>query len=119
MSSACRAGRPQAIPCFWAAAATLAWAAIILGCCQSKGSIDIAQAISEAIETSDLAEHTAMAGATCLGPCTLGPTVVVYPEGVWYAGVRTEDVPEIVEEHLRNGRPVERLRLRLPGPPAE
>jgi (2Fe-2S) ferredoxin len=37
---------------------------------------------------------------------------VVYPEGVWYGGVRVEDVAEIVESHLVNGVPVERLRLR-------
>ncbi len=87
-----------------------------MGCCQSKGSIEVAQAITEAIGSNDdLAADTAMAGATCLGPCTMGPTLVVYPEGVWYTGVKVEDVPELIEEHLRNGRPVERLRLRLPG----
>ena len=86
------------------------------GCCQSKGSIEIAQALTEAIEANGLSDHTALAGATCLGPCTLGPTVVVYPEGVWFQGVKAEDVAQIVEEHLKNGRPVERLRLRLPGP---
>lgn len=84
------------------------------GCCQSKGSIEIAQAFSEAIGTSELAANTAMAGATCLGPCTMGPTVVIYPEGVWYTGVKLEDVPEIIEEHLKNGRPVERLRMKAP-----
>ncbi len=85
-----------------------------MGCCQSKGSIDLIQALGEAVSMSDLAADTAVAGATCLGPCTLGPTVVVYPEGVWYQGVKLDDVPEIIEEHLNNGRPVERLRLRLP-----
>ena len=85
-----------------------------MGCCQSKGSIDLIQKLGEAVSTSNLAQDTAVAGATCLGPCTLGPTVVVYPEGVWYQGVKLEDVSEIVKEHLTNGRPVERLRLRLP-----
>jgi (2Fe-2S) ferredoxin len=43
--------------------------------------------------------------------------VVVYPEDVWYAGVRMEDLDEILVEHLVNGRPVERLRyLAPPGP---
>jgi len=37
--------------------------------------------------------------------------VMVYPDGVWYAQVRAADVPEIVEEHIVNGRPVERLAL--------
>ena len=36
---------------------------------------------------------------------------MVYPDGVWYAQVRAHDVPEIVEEHIVNGRPVERLEL--------
>jgi (2Fe-2S) ferredoxin len=84
------------------------------GCCQSKGSIDILQGLGEAVSTSDLAADTAVSGSTCLGPCTLGPSVVVYPEGVWYQGVKAEDISEIVEEHLKGGRPVERLRLRLP-----
>ncbi len=47
----------------------------------------------------------------CLDQCEHGPTVVVYPEAVWYGHVRPEDAAEIVEEHLVGGRPVERLRL--------
>jgi (2Fe-2S) ferredoxin len=46
-----------------------------------------------------------------VGFCAIGPTVIVYPDGVWYAQVRPTDVPEIVEEHIVNGRPVERLAL--------
>lgn len=47
-----------------------------------------------------------------VGFCSVGPAVLVYPEGVWYAQVRPEDVGEIVEEHLENGRIVERLALK-------
>jgi (2Fe-2S) ferredoxin len=50
--------------------------------------------------------------AGCLDACAHGPSVVVYPEGVWYRGVTVADVPEIVEQHLVGGRPVERLVLR-------
>ena len=57
---------------------------------------------------------TAISGATCLDPCTLGPSVVVYPEGVWYQGLKASDVSEIVESHLNGEEPVERFRLRLP-----
>lgn len=46
-----------------------------------------------------------------VGFCSIGPTVLVYPDGTWYAQVRASDVPEIIEEHLLNGRPVERLAL--------
>jgi len=48
---------------------------------------------------------------TCgsLGLCERGPNMVVYPEGVWYSGVRAEDAREIVDSHFRQGRPVSRL----------
>ena len=46
-----------------------------------------------------------------VGLCAVGTAVMVYPEGVWYAQVRADDVPEIVEEHIVNGRVVERLAL--------
>jgi (2Fe-2S) ferredoxin len=46
-----------------------------------------------------------------VGFCAVGTAVLVYPEGIWYAQVRAEDVPEIIEEHLINGRVVERLAL--------
>ncbi len=46
-----------------------------------------------------------------VGFCAIGAAVMVYPDGVWYAQVRAEHVQEIVEEHLMNGRVVERLAL--------
>lgn len=46
-----------------------------------------------------------------VGFCAIGAAVMVYPDGVWYAQVRAADVPEIVEEHIVNGRVVERLAL--------
>src|SRR6476660_569340 len=46
-----------------------------------------------------------------VGFCAIGPAVMVYPDGVWYAQVRAADVPEIIEEHLLNGHIVERLAL--------
>ena len=47
----------------------------------------------------------------CLDQCEHGPTVVVYPEQVWYGHVKPSDVDEIVREHIVGGRAVERLRL--------
>lgn len=46
-----------------------------------------------------------------VGFCAIGAAVIVYPEGVWYAQVRPGDVAEIVNEHILNGRVVERLAL--------
>ena len=49
--------------------------------------------------------------AGCLDRCEQGPVVVVYPEGVWYTYVDEKDIDEIIDSHLANGKPVERLRL--------
>ena len=46
-----------------------------------------------------------------VGFCSIGPAVMVYPDGVWYAQVRTEDVREIINEHLLGGNVVNRLAL--------
>ena len=46
-----------------------------------------------------------------VGFCAIGPAVMVYPDGVWYAQVRADDVLQIVEEHLLGGRVIERLAL--------
>jgi (2Fe-2S) ferredoxin len=43
--------------------------------------------------------------------CEEGPVIVVYPEEIWYTYVDREDVDEIIEQHLINGRIVERLRI--------
>ena len=49
--------------------------------------------------------------AGCMDRCAGGPVVVVYPEAVWYTYVDRDDIDEIVESHLKEGRVVERLRL--------
>lgn len=47
----------------------------------------------------------------CLDRCAGGPVAVVYPDAVWYTFVDADDIDEIVDSHLRQGRPVERLML--------
>ena len=49
--------------------------------------------------------------AGCLDRCEEGPVCVVYPEGIWYTYVDESDVDEIIESHLLNGNPVQRLRI--------
>jgi (2Fe-2S) ferredoxin len=49
--------------------------------------------------------------AGCLDRCAGGPVAVVYPEAVWYTYLDTDDVDEIVDSHLKNGKVVERLLL--------
>ncbi|HGX92189.1 MAG TPA: (2Fe-2S) ferredoxin domain-containing protein [Candidatus Tenderia sp.] len=47
----------------------------------------------------------------CMGRCAIGPVMVVYPEGTWYTYVDKDDIEEIIQEHLLNGREVERLKV--------
>ncbi|CAM3706018.1 (2Fe-2S) ferredoxin domain-containing protein [Polynucleobacter brandtiae] len=49
--------------------------------------------------------------AGCLDRCADGPVMVVYPEGIWYTFIDTEDIEEIIQSHLIQNRPVERLQL--------
>lgn len=81
------------------------------GCCSSKDSEAIRDAIKLAAAKAGLAHKVRINSAGCLDQCEHGPTVVVYPDAVWYGFVTKDDVAEIVESHLVNGRPVERLRL--------
>jgi (2Fe-2S) ferredoxin len=47
--------------------------------------------------------------AGCMNRCAAGPVAVVYPEAVWYTYVDQQDIDEIVDSHLKNGKVVERL----------
>ena len=49
--------------------------------------------------------------AGCLDQCQFGPSVVIYPAGIWYTVRTTEEVDVIIEEHLLGGKPVERLLM--------
>jgi (2Fe-2S) ferredoxin len=84
------------------------------GCCAEKGSEALRAALKKALKAEGLATDIRANTAGCLDTCEAGPSIVVYPEGVWYGGVKVEDVPEIVQRHLRDGQVVERLRMKFP-----
>ncbi len=48
----------------------------------------------------------------CLGTCSHGPSVVVYPEGIWYTVPTIKDAQEILEKHILKGKPVDRLLMK-------
>jgi (2Fe-2S) ferredoxin len=78
--------------------------------CGARQSGDVLTALQEGLgRNPELWGRVAVTPTGCLGPCFEGPTVVVYPEGVWYVGVTPADVPEIVDHHMRRGAPVTRL----------
>jgi (2Fe-2S) ferredoxin len=81
------------------------------GCCAARGGGEVRAALKRAAKQAGLSGRVRVNAAGCLDQCEHGPTVVVYPEAVWYGRVTLDDVDEIVREHLLGGRPVERLRL--------
>lgn len=82
------------------------------GCCATKGSEEVRAAFKSELEKRGIKGQMRANAAGCLDTCPFGVSVVVYPEAVWYGGVKVEDVPAIVEEHLVGGKPVERLLLK-------
>jgi len=77
--------------------------------CQSSGSEKVKRALLEALASHDLVDEVQIVETGCMGPCELGPVLLVYPEGTFYVRVRPEDAAELVEEHFLKGRPVQRL----------
>ncbi|HEX9653715.1 MAG TPA: (2Fe-2S) ferredoxin domain-containing protein [bacterium] len=82
--------------------------------CGPNGGHPIAAAFQEALEKQGLLNEAKVTPCGCLGPCENGPVVVVYPEATWYAGVKPEDVAEIIESHIKNGKPVKRFIYQWP-----
>jgi (2Fe-2S) ferredoxin len=82
------------------------------GCCADKGADEVRDTFKKLVHERGMKGRVRANAAGCLDQCARGVTVVVYPEQVWYGGVTAADVPEIVESHLLQGVPVERLRMR-------
>lgn len=90
--------------------------------CLAVGSAEVKAEFEKQLEEKNLRYGKASKGrnpegavvltdCSSVGFCSIGAAVLVYPEGVWYAQVRAEDVSEIIEEHLEKGNVVERLAL--------
>ena len=81
------------------------------GCCDPTGSEALQKAFKKALAERGINRRIRANKSGCLDQCELGPTVAVYPEGVFYGGAHREDVDELIESHIVNDRPVERLRI--------
>jgi (2Fe-2S) ferredoxin len=84
------------------------------GCCAAKGAEAVRDEFKRLLHErrGEMTGRVRANAAGCLDQCARGVSVVVYPEQVWYGGVTVEDVPEIIEQHLIGGVPVERLRMK-------
>jgi (2Fe-2S) ferredoxin len=81
------------------------------GSCTARGSKRIQEAFKEQVKKRGLKGIVRANKAGCLDHCAHGPSVVVYPEGVWYRVNTEQDVHDIMEEHIVNGRIVDRLLM--------
>ncbi len=77
--------------------------------CTSSGSTVLVKELKKELVRHDILDEVEVVTTGCFGLCELGPVVIVYPEGTFYSRVEATDIPEMVEEHLVKGRPLERL----------
>jgi len=80
------------------------------GCCKEKGGVELRNYMKARISELKI-ENTRVNMAGCLDRCELGAVMVIYPEGVWYTYATKDDIDEIVDSHIKDGKIVERLRL--------
>ena len=80
------------------------------GCCADKNAAELRDYMKAQIKEKNL-KKTRVNKAGCLDRCELGPCLVIYPQGTWYAPTSKADIDEIIHEHLEHGRIVKRLKL--------
>ena len=76
--------------------------------CTSSGSTALREAFERELTAAGIADEIKLVTTGCFGLCALGPIVIVYPDGTFYSMVKPEDIAEIVDSHLVNGKVVER-----------
>ena len=81
------------------------------GCCFDRGSSAIREEFKKRIAELGLKAEIRASSSGCLDACEFGAAIVVYPEQIWYGGVKLEDVEEIIQIHLINNQPIKRLMI--------
>ena len=80
------------------------------GCCAEKDGEALRDHMKSRAKELGL-KNVRINAAGCLDRCELGPTLVIYPEGVWYSCATPEDIDEVLQTHMLKGQRVERLML--------
>jgi (2Fe-2S) ferredoxin len=81
------------------------------GCCDPDGSEALRNRFKTELARRNLGPLVRANKAGCLDQCELGPTVVIYPQQIWYGHVQPDDVPRIIDETIVGGRILEDLLL--------
>lgn len=77
--------------------------------CAERGSVPMLRRMRSEVKAEGLGRRIRVTKTACMGRCGEGPSVAVYPDGIWYRNVTEDDVPEIVTEHFGHDRLVARL----------
>ena len=83
--------------------------------CGDAQALELVVEFKKQLKDANVQLKTRAQRAGCLGICDFGPTIAIYPEGIFYVGVKKDDVKEIIESHFINKIPVERLLLKQHG----
>ncbi len=86
----------------------------VLVSCLHDRAPDLMPALEAEVKRRGLEEEVRVVNAGCRGFCSMGPVLLIQPDGIFYIKVQAADVPELVEETLVKGRVVERLTYREP-----
>jgi (2Fe-2S) ferredoxin len=81
------------------------------GSCAASGCAEIMNEFMNQIQSRNLFDRIGLTNTGCMGPCTTGPNVLVYPDGVMYGKVSPHDVALIIEQHLLGDEPVTALQV--------
>jgi (2Fe-2S) ferredoxin len=79
------------------------------GDCKKRGARAVRKALKDELRAEGMNRDVRVDSVDCLGLCKHGPNLIVYPGGTWYLGIVEQDVPEVVQGHLKNDEPLERL----------
>jgi (2Fe-2S) ferredoxin len=81
------------------------------GCCKARGAEEIRTALKAEIFRLGLSSIVRVNNSGCLDACEHGPSMVIYPEGIWYGHVTASDIEEIAEKTILNGEVISRLLI--------
>ncbi|MCX6130320.1 MAG: NAD(P)H-dependent oxidoreductase subunit E [Proteobacteria bacterium] len=72
--------------------------------CAAKGSVLIAEQMQRELRAKRLHRDYKVTRTSCMGRCGEGPTMAVYPDGVWYRQIESQDIPALIDQHLLNDK---------------
>jgi NADH-quinone oxidoreductase subunit F len=82
--------------------------------CQASGHGAVWAALEEQVKKHGLEKEIQLVKSGCNGFCSVGPLMTIFPGGIFYQKLTAADMPDLVEQHFKKGKPVERLMYKDP-----